>query len=110
MRTIFIHHVSRDYLAKKESPTCSSEGRGRSPVHLAGDVDVIHEALDVERQVRGVGAHQLLKLLTLLVQAEHGPRVLLHVQLVATLEVLTEVVHQHLVKVAPAQVRVERGG
>lgn len=31
-----------------------------SPVQFAGNIDVIHETLDAERQVRGVGAHQLL--------------------------------------------------
>lgn len=38
------------------------------PVHPARHVNVIHEALYVQRQVGGVGTHQLLQFLTLLVQ------------------------------------------
>lgn len=38
------------------------------PVHPTWHVNVIHEALYVQRQVGGVGAHQFLQFLTLLVQ------------------------------------------
>lgn len=78
------------------------------PVHPAGNVDVVHEALNVQRQVRRVGAHQLLQLLALLVQPQHSPRVLAHVELVLALELLAEVIGQDLVKIAAAEVRVKR--
>ncbi len=40
------------------------------PAEFAWDINVVHEALDVQGQVRGVGAHQLLELLTLLVESD----------------------------------------
>ena len=80
----------------------------RLPVHLAGDVDVVHEALDVERQVRAVGAHQPLQLLTLLVEAHQRAGLGARVQLVLLAEHLAEVAHQHLVKLLAAERRVER--
>lgn len=46
---------------------------GYLPVHFASDVNVIHEALDVKRQVRGVGAHQFFQLFTLLVEPDQSP-------------------------------------
>lgn len=72
------------------------------PVHSAGHVNVIHEALDVQRQVGRVGAHQLLQFLTLLVQPQQSPRVVPHIKFVLALELLAEVIDQHLVKIAPA--------
>lgn len=80
------------------------------PVHPAGNVNVVHEALDVQRQVGRVGAHQLLQLLALLVQPQHGPRVLAHVQLVLALELVAEVIGQDFVKITAAEVRVKRSG
>lgn len=80
------------------------------PVHPAGHVDVIHEALYVQRQVGGVGAHQLLQLLALLVQPQQSPRVVSYIKFVLALELLAEVIHQHLVEIAPTEVRVERSG
>lgn len=72
------------------------------PVHSAGHVNVIHEALYVQRQVGGVGAHQLLQFLTLLVQPQQSPRVVSYIKFVLALEILAEVIDQHLVKIAPA--------
>lgn len=72
------------------------------PVHSAGHINVIHEALYVQRQVRGVGAHQLLQFLTLLVQPQQSPRVVPHIKFVLVLELFAEVINQHLVKIAPA--------
>lgn len=43
------------------------------PVHFSSDIDVIHEALDVEWQIRGVSAHQFLKFFTLLVEPDQSP-------------------------------------
>lgn len=80
------------------------------PVHPAGNVNVIHEALYVQRQIRGGGTHQLLQFLTLLVQPQHSPWVVPHIKLVLALELLAEVIYQHLVKIAPTEVRVKRGG
>lgn len=80
------------------------------PVHPAGNIDVIHEALYVQRQIGGVGTHQLLQFLALLVQPQQSPRVVPHIKLVLALKLLAEVIYQHLVKIAPAEVRVERGG
>lgn len=80
------------------------------PVHPAGNVDVIHEALDVQRQIGRVGTHQLLQFLALLVQPQQSPWVVPHIKLVLALELLAEVIYQHLVKVAPTEVRVKRSG
>lgn len=84
--------------------------RENLPVHPAGNVDVVHEALYVQRQIGGVGTHQLLQFLALLVQPQQSPRVLPHIELVLALKLLAEVIHQHLIKVTPAEVRVKRGG
>ncbi len=80
------------------------------PVHPAGNIDVIHEALDVQRQIGGVGTHQLLQFLTLLVQPQQSPRIVPHIKLVLNLKLFAEVIYQHLVKIAPSKVRVKRGG
>lgn len=80
------------------------------PVHPAGHVNVIHEALYVQRQVGGVGAHQLLQLLALLVQPQQSPRVVPYIKFVLALELLAEVIDQHLVEIAPTEVWVERSG
>lgn len=80
------------------------------PVHPAGHVNIIHEALYVERQVGGVGAHQLLQFLTLLVQPQESPHVVPHIKFVLDLELLAEVVHQHLVQIASTKVGVKRSG
>lgn len=80
------------------------------PVEFSGDVDVVHEALDVEWQVGAVGAHQLLELLGLLGQAHTGARVGRHVQLVLLAELFGEVLHQDVVKVFAAQAIVKCGG
>jgi len=76
------------------------------PVHFPGDVDVIHETLDVEGQVGGVGAHQPLELLALLVEADQSPGLGAHVQLVPLGKLLAEMLDYHLVKVLTAQLRV----
>ena len=74
-----------------------------SPVEFTGNVDVVHEALDVQRQVRGVGAHQLLELLALLVQSHQRPGPRPDVQLVLFPELLAEVVDQDVVEALPAE-------
>lgn len=73
------------------------------PVQFSSDINVIHEALDVERKVRGVGTHQLLKLLALLVQSDQCPGLGPDVQLVLFPKLLTEVVDQDVVKVFAAK-------
>lgn len=80
------------------------------PVQFRGDVNVIHEALDIERQVWGVGTHQLFQLFTLLVEAHQGPRLGFDIQLVLLGKFLTKVFHQYLVKILPTQLRVARCG
>lgn len=80
------------------------------PIHPAGNINVIHEALYVQRQVGGVGTHELLQFLTLLMQPQQSPLVLPHVQLVLRLKLFAEVIHQSLVKVASTKVRVKRSG
>lgn len=80
------------------------------PVHPAGHVNVIHEALYVQRQVGGVGAHQLLQFLALLVQPQQSPRVVPYIKFVLALELLAEVIDQRLVEIAPPEVWVERSG
>lgn len=96
---MFLQHLLiKDFLLKQ---LCLS------PVKFAGDVDVIHEALNVERQVGGVGAHQLLELLALLVESHQRPWLGLHVQLVLLPELLTEVADQDVVEVLPAKLRIE---
>lgn len=80
------------------------------PVHPAGNINVIHEALYVERQVGGVGTHELLQFLALLVQPQQSPRVVPHVELVLDLELLAEVIDQGLVEITPTKVQVKRCG
>lgn len=80
------------------------------PVHPAGHVNVIHEALYVQRQVGGVGAHQLLQFLALLVQPQQRPRVVPYIKFVLALELLAEVIDQHLIEIAPTEVWVKRSG
>lgn len=81
-----------------------------SPVELAGNVDVVHETLDVEGQVRGVGAHQLLQLLTLLIESHQRSRLGLDVQLVLLTELLAEVLHQDVVKVFATEFGIKSRG
>lgn len=38
------------------------------PVHFAMDINVIHEALNVEREIRRVCTHEFLQFLTLLIE------------------------------------------
>ncbi len=38
------------------------------PVHFPVDINVIHEALDVEREIRRVCTHEFLQFLTLLIE------------------------------------------
>lgn len=78
------------------------------PVKFPSYVNVIHEALNVEWQIRGIGAHQLLKLLTLLVETNQGSGLGFHIQLVLLAKLLTEMVHQHLVKVFATQFCIKR--
>lgn len=80
------------------------------PVHPAGNVDVIHEALDVQRQVGGVGAHELLQFLAFLVQPQHSPRVVPHIELVLALKLLAEVIYHRLIKIMSSEIRVKRRG
>lgn len=70
-------HASRqgnkDYQAKSPpSPTSCVQPQPQAPVHLPRDVFVIHEALNVQWQVRAVGAHELFQFLTLLMQTKEG--------------------------------------
>lgn len=81
-----------------------------SPVQFAGNIDVIHETLDAERQVGGVGAHQLLQLLTLLIESHQRSRLGSDVYLVLLPELFAEVRHQDVVKVLPAQLWIKGSG
>ena len=76
------------------------------PVQLAGDINVIHEALDVEREVRGVGTHEFFQFLTLLIETHQGPWLRLDIQFVLFTKFHTEVVHQDLIKVLASKLRV----
>jgi hypothetical protein len=75
---------------------------------LAGGVDVVHDALDVDRRVR-VGGEDLLQLLARGLEPERRLRVREHVDLVLLLERRREVPHERVVDVAPAEPVVERG-
>ena len=97
-----------DALTKQRQRRAQKVQLRSPPVHSAGDVHVVHEALDVERQVRAVGAHQLLQLLALLVEAHQRAGLGARVQLVLLAEHLAEVAHQHLVKVLATERRVKR--
>lgn len=79
-----------------------------SPVEFTGHVNVIHEALNVKGQIGRVGAHQLLELLALLVEAHQRAGLGPDIQLVLLGKVLAEVAHQNVVKALPAQLGVER--
>lgn len=69
-------------------------GRVRdAPAHLRRHICVVHEALDAERQVRAVGAHQLLQLLALLVQAQQGADLGFCIQLVLSFKFCAKMVH-----------------
>lgn len=80
------------------------------PVHPAGDIDVVHEALYVQWQIGRVGTHQLLQFLALLVQPQQSPWVVPHIELVLALKLLAEVIYQHLIEIAPTKVGVKRRG
>lgn len=80
------------------------------PVHLTGDIQVVHEALDVEGKVGGVGAHQLLELLTLLIQSQQGSGVLFYIQLVLCPKLFREVIYQSLIKIPATYERVKGSG
>lgn len=80
------------------------------PVHSAGNINVIHEAVYVQGQIRGVGTHQFLQFPTFLVQTQQSSRIVLHIELVLALKLFTEVIHQRLVKVTASEVGIERCG
>lgn len=73
------------------------------PVHVSGDVDVVHETLDVQRQVRRVGAHEFLQFFTLLVEPDQSSGLGLHIQFVLLAKLLNKVFDQHLVEILPSQ-------
>lgn len=80
------------------------------PVQFPRDVNVIHEALDVEWQVWGVGTHEFFQFFTLLVESDQGPRLGLDIKLVFLGKFLTEMLHQYLVKVLTSQLWVTSRG
>lgn len=80
------------------------------PVQFSRDVDIIHEALDVERQVWGVGTHEFFQLFTLLVEPHQGSGLWLDIKLVLLAKFLTEILHQYLVKVLSSQLWVTSCG
>ena len=80
------------------------------PVQFSRDINVIHEALNVERQVRGVGTHQFFQFFTLLVEPDQSPGLCLDIQLVLLAKFLTEMFHQYLVKVLSSQLWVKSCG
>lgn len=73
------------------------------PVHVCRYVDVVHEALNVQGQVRGVGAHQFLQFLTLLVEPDQSPGLGLHIQFVLLPKFFAEMLHQDFVEVLSSQ-------
>lgn len=80
------------------------------PVHLAGDIQVIHEALDIERKVRRIRAHQLLELLTFLIQSQQCSGILFYIQLVFCPKFFREVIYQSLIKIPTTYERVKGSG
>lgn len=80
------------------------------PVQFSRDVNVIHETLNVERQVRGVGTHQFFQFLTLLVKPDQSPGLWLDIQLVLLAKFLAEMLHQYLVEVLSSQLWVTSRG
>lgn len=78
------------------------------PVEFASNVDVVHEAFDVEWQVRRVGAHKLFQFLTLLVEAHKGPWLGAHIQLVSFGKFVAEVLNQYLIEILATELGVER--
>lgn len=74
-----------------------------SPVEFTGNINVVHEAFNVEWYVGGVCTHQLFELLTLLVKSHQSPRFCLDIQFVLLCKLLTEVVDQNIIKIFAAQ-------
>lgn len=73
------------------------------PVQFSRDINVIHEALNVKWQVRGVGTHHFFQFFTLLVEPDQSPGLCLDIKLVLLAKFLTEVLHQYLIKVLSSQ-------
>lgn len=89
---------------------CPSVEQHPVPVHLTGDIQVVHEALDVERKVRGIRTHQLLELLTFLIQSQQGSGVLFYIQFVFCPKFFGEVIYQSLIKIPTTYKRVKGSG
>lgn len=64
-----------------------------SPVQFSGNIDIVHETFNVEGQIRRVGAHQLLQLLTLLIKSYQRSRLGPDIQFVVLCKLLAEVVY-----------------
>lgn len=69
------------------------------PVEFAWNINVVHETLDVQWQVWGVGTHQLLELFTFLVESHQSSGLGLHIQLVLHCKLVTKMFDQLLIKV-----------
>lgn len=73
------------------------------PVHLSSDIDVIHETLNVEWQVRGVGTHQFFEFLTLLVEPDQSSGLRFDINLVLLAKFLAEILYQYLIQISSSQ-------
>lgn len=80
------------------------------PVHLTGDIQVIHEALDIEGKVRCIRTHQLLELLTFLIQSQQRSGILFYIQFVFCPKFFREVIYQSLIKIPATYERVKGSG
>lgn len=96
--------------AQRQQPSGPQWEQSPVPVHLTGDIQVIHEALDVEWKVRRIRAHQLLELFTFLIQSQQRSRILFYIQLVFCPEFFREVIYQSLIKIPATYKRVKGSG
>lgn len=78
-------------------------------LHHGSNIAILHDGLDVEGSL-GVGGENLLELLATGHQTDHGLAVGLDVNLVLLLELGSEVINQHAVKVATTEMTVKSAG
>lgn len=96
--------------AQRPQPSAPQWEQPPVPVHLTGDIQVIHEALNIEWKVRCIRTHQLLELFTFLIQSQQRSGILFYIQFVFCPEFFREVIYQSLIKVPTTYERVKGSG
>jgi hypothetical protein len=77
------------------------------PLHFATDILVIHEALDIQGNFIADGTHHFLQLFAFIPQTNSCAFIAEHVQFVLSFEFLSKVMHQSIVQIPAAQIRID---